>query len=118
MTNLTWNKCGESKTWCDFFTLNLTHEHFDDMEGVYIIWHTGNPAKTVRVGQGVIKDRLASHRDDRAIAGYKSHGMKVTWARVSATQRNGVERYLAEALSPLVGDRFPDVAAIQVNLPW
>jgi len=30
----------------------------------------------------------------------------------------GVEKYLADTLSPVVGERFPDRTPIKVNLPW
>lgn len=41
----------------------------------------------------------------------------VTWASLPAAYRGGVERYLATALTPLVGSTFPDVLPIEVNLP-
>ena len=112
-----WNKC-QSNVWCQLNSVNLAHQHFDNMEGVYIIWHGGNNPKTVRVGQGVIRDRLQAHRLDNEVQQYSAYTLFVTWAQVSANQRDGVERYLAEALNPLVGERFPDVTPIQVNLPW
>jgi hypothetical protein len=65
-----WMKCGnepESK-WCNLLALNLEHKHFNDLEGVYIIWHGGKgeiEAATVRVGQGIIRDRLTEHRKDK-----------------------------------------------------
>jgi len=88
------------------------------MEGVYVIWHGGQTPKTVRVGQGVIKDRLSAHRQDNQIKAYSQHGLFVTWASVPAAERGGVEAYLAAQLNPLVGERFPDVRQIAVNLPW
>lgn len=83
------------------------------MEGVYIIW---SGTSTVRVGQGIIKDRLGEHRNNRAITAHPS--LLVTWAPVAKLYRDGVERYLADVLKPKVGDAFPDVAPRQVNLPW
>jgi len=63
----------------------------------------------VRVGQGDIAARLAAHRTDPAITKYAGTGtLLVTWASVPAAQRDGVERYLANAWAPLVGDVFPD----------
>ena len=29
-----------------------------EQHGVYVIWHSGNPGRAVRVGQGNISDRL------------------------------------------------------------
>jgi len=111
-----WNKC-QSGGWCSLLTIDLEHEHFNSMEGVYIIWHGGDNPATVRVGQGFIRDRLASHKEDLDILAYKQFGLYVTWAQVAASQRDGVERYLAERFNPKVGSRFPEVDPIEVNLP-
>ena len=112
---LDWGMC-RPNTWCPLSTVDLDHEAFGT-GGVYVIWHGGTPARTVRVGQAaVIRDRLASHRDD--IQAYQRQGMLyVTWAQVSAGQRDGIERYLSEQLQPLVGERYPEALPIPVNLP-
>jgi hypothetical protein len=87
--------------------------------GVYIIWHSGNPGRVVRVGQGDIADRIGEHKKDQQVLTYKLFGsLYVTWASVSVFQRDGVERYLADAWKPLIGDRFPNVTPIAVNSPW
>lgn len=116
MLELNWTKC-ERNSWCGLITLNLSHRHFDNLEGVYIIWHGGNNPKTVRVGQGEIRDRLGKHREDNEILAYNNYGLFVTWARVVKEHRDGVERYLAERLKPLIGSTFPNVTPIGVNLP-
>lgn len=114
MLTVYWTKSTE-KEWLHLQRVNLTDV---TTEGVYIIWHGGNPSRVVRVGQGNIKDRLGCHRQDPKILSYGQHGLWVTWAAVSAAQRDGVERYLANAWNPLVGDAFPDVTPIAVNSPW
>jgi len=53
--------------WCQLLSLDLRHDLFRGLRGVYVIWHGGSAARTVRVGQGVIADRLAKHRNDPAI---------------------------------------------------
>ena len=83
--------------------------------GVYVIWYRGHPGRVVRVGQGDVAARLSAHRQDNAVLAYRSYGLLVTWAAVSVFQRDGVERYLANAWNPLVGDRHPDVGPIPVN---
>jgi len=116
--NLTWNKC-QGDDWCSLYSVDLDNSHFDNMEGVYVIWHGGNDPKTVRIVQGVIRgDRLAAHRDDPEVQIYSSYTLFVTWAKVATVFKNGVEAYLANTLNPLVGECFPDVTPIQVNLPW
>lgn len=114
---LNWIKCG-GQQWCDFLKLSLDHPHFNNLEGVYIIWHGGSNASVVRVGQGVIRERLMVHREDPAILKYKDFNLFATWAAVSTLYRDGVERYLAEKWNPKVGDKFPDSPAIEVNSPW
>ena len=113
---LHWNKC-DGNVWCDFFNVNLAHNHFDGMEGIYVIWHGGAPPNVVRIGQGVIRDRIAQHRQDPQILTFRSYGLFVTWASVLASQRDGVERFLGDQLAPRVGSRLPDAQPIAVNLP-
>ena len=78
------------------------------------------------VGQGNIAERLAVHRDDPSILRYTHFGLFVSWAEVAVSARDGVERYLADQLLPLAGERHPDVPPIvvqnvppiAVNFPW
>mgnify|MGYP003678116236 CR=1 FL=1 len=106
---LKWVKCSDH--WCSFQNVNLASVA---TEGVYVIWEDGGDNRAVRVGQGDIAKRLAQHRLDPAITQYGQ--LRVTWAAVAAQYRDGVERYLAENYSPLVGDRFPAAQPIAVNL--
>ncbi len=116
MLKLNWFKCDGYNHWCDFESISLTNV---TAKGVYIIWHEGNPGRVVRIGQGDIASRLGEHRSDRQIAAYISKGkLRVTWAAVSAAQRDGVEAHLSDRWPPLVGDVFPDVEPIAVNSPW
>ncbi len=115
--NLEWIKC-QGNQWCNLLTVNLSHDHFKNLEGVYIIWHGGQNARVVYVGQGIIADRLATHREELRNSGYAVLGLFVTWAQVRREYRDGVERFLAEGLRPLQGQRYPEVMPIKVNLPW
>ena len=98
--------------------LNLSSNHFDYMTGVYAICHGGYTPRTVRVGQGFIRDRLQAHRQDQAVQYYAHLGLYVAWASVPTDSLNGVEAFLAQELNPLLGERFPNVFPIAVNLPW
>lgn len=100
--------------WLDLQTVDLTDV---TTFGVYVIWHRGNPSQVVRVGQGNVADRLTAHKSDPDILAYAERGLSVTWAAVLVSQADGVERFLANQYSPLVGDRHPAVAPIVVNLP-
>src|SRR5437879_5138203 len=98
---VTWHRYPNG-CWCALAELNLADPHFAGREGVYIIWRGSDNHRVVRVGQGVIADRLQAHRGDREIL---SHGpaLLATWADVALHHRDGVERYLAEHYRPLVG---------------
>lgn len=92
----------------------------DDVEGVYIIGSKTKSGRvvTVRVGQGNVKERLTEHRNDARVRAYEQLGMLVvTWAMVPETQIDGIETYVARQLQPQVGERFPNVAPVEVNLP-
>jgi hypothetical protein len=114
MSDLTvsWGTCGDNNHWCDFIKLDLSSDYFKDLKGVYIIW---NADGVVRVGSGIIKDRIAAHREDKEITAYKD--LVVTWAQVNANQMEGVEKFLADQYNPKIGERFPDRTPIKVNLP-
>ena len=117
MRKLKWNRC-QHDLWCRLDTVNLQHVHFDDMEGVYIIWHGGEKPRVVYVGQGVIYKRLYEHREDERIQQYADHTLYVTWARVDKSSLDGVERYLADYWKPKVGEKHPDAPPIEVNSPF
>lgn len=110
---LVWIKCGDR--WCDFWTVNLQNVN---AYGVYVIWRGGPTPAVVRVGQGDIAERIAAHRNAIMISAQIGDAPAfVTWASVPLRFRDGVERYLADRYGPLVGEAFPAVAPIQVNLP-
>ncbi len=112
-----WETCRNAQ-WCSLNRVGLDHETISK-GGVYVIWHGGNPRGIVRVGQAsVIRERLTVHRSDQAIQKYANLGLFVTWSPVEASKRDGVERHLANVLNPIVGDKFPNVPPISVNLPW
>ena len=114
---LSWIKCTGNQ-WCQLLTVNLSHNHFDGLEGVYIIWHgQPNPA-VVYVGQGNVRERLMQHRQDPLILAYEDRGLYVTWAKVDYLQRDGIEKFLAEKWNPKVGKNYPAVTSIPVNSPW
>ena len=115
---LNWIKC-QGSVWCKLNSVNLDHEHFNNMRGVYIIWHGGTDPKVVYVGQGNIKERLEKHQSDSRIQGYDNLDLYVTWAAVLEEHRDGVESYLANTWNPIVGVDHPQTSPpIAVNSPW
>lgn len=117
MAQLNWVHCEGG--YCNLESLNLDHPHFNGREGVYVIWRGGQNPAVVRLGQGVIKDRIGKHRLDSKILQHKgTDRLYVTWAETTAGLRDGIEKFLANTLRPIVGDAFPLAQPIAVNLPW
>jgi hypothetical protein len=115
MLRLNWIK----STANEWLPMNFNLASVVPTTGVYVIWHAGPTPWTVRVGQGDIAARLGAHRNDTAITTHTiKGGLWVTWAAVQVPYLDGAERYLADQLQPLVGDRHPAVVPVPVNLPW
>lgn len=112
-----WMQCLGDQ-WCGLFDLDLNHSHFNNLSGVYIIWHGGPDAKVVYVGQGNIRERIVAHRTEPEITKYRANRLYVTWTSLPEDYRDGVERYLTDKWYPLVGVEHPRVTPIQVNSPW
>lgn len=90
----------------------------EDAFGVYVIWQLrcGSYGPfVIRAGSGHIRSRISNHMQDPQITSFRP--LRFSYARIPRPYALGVERYLGEALSPLVGDRFPDVCPIRVNVP-
>ena len=121
MTNVVWYKTNDLQNpWINLLSLDLGSDYFSNLEGVYVIWkHSNEYPNTVRVGQGIIRDRLQEHKDNSEITQKAiNNRLLVTWASVgSGNIRNGIEKYLADSLNPIVGERFPDIVSEVVNLP-
>ena len=115
MLNLTLIK-SEADSW---LPLPFNFASITPTVGAYIIWHGGQTPRIVRVGQGDIANRLLAHSRTPEIRNYSLFGqLMTTWAAVPGPYLDGVERFLADRLLPLTGDRRPDAAPIPVNLPW
>ena len=118
---LSWVRC-QDEAWCRLDSVDLTHEHFNNGHGVYIIWvGEEEPKVVVYVGQGNIKERLAVHRKNPEIFLYGDildTDLYVTWATVAQQDCDAVEAYLADKWHPKVGERYPQTPHIQVNSPW
>ena len=113
-TNVTWVKQGYH--W--FNLLEIAWSDVKEEEGVYVIWHPTYLPRAVYVGQGDLEDRFSKHRNDPEILEYAEDKLlHVTWAYVRQIYRDGVEKYLADNLDPLVGKDWPKVPGIVVNLP-
>ncbi len=117
MINVEWVKNPDNNQWFDLLRLNLESSYFQNKEGIYVIWYASpSEAKVIRVGQGIIGERLKEHRNNFQITQYSQYGqLKVTWAIINKAYLNGVEAYLFNYYKPLVGERAPTVIPISVN---
>ena len=112
-----WIKYADGK-WCNLETLNLEQEHFDGMQGVYVIWKGKDNRQVIYVGRGTIKDRLYKHRNDPRITKFGISKLYVTWASVHYGYQQGVEYFLASVLTPDIGEHYSITPPIPVNLPF
>jgi hypothetical protein len=110
-------KQGDGQHWCDLYRIPVTHEHFNDVAGVYVVWHNGHQP-VLRVGQGYIRTELSTLKLDPRIRTIAADTLVfASWALVERDIRDGVERYLIDMLGPQILAENPDVAPIEVNLP-
>ena len=114
-----WMKCLGDR-WCNLFDVMLESNHFDELDGVYIIWywHKKYLPCVVRVGQGSIREKLLQERQRPAMLALKDYDLLVTWVSVEESQRDGIEKYLGETLTPIIKRLLPEASPIRVMLPW
>ncbi|NLK50019.1 MAG: hypothetical protein GX294_05160 [Candidatus Cloacimonetes bacterium] len=117
---LNWQCCDLNKR-CRLVASNQFQYIPDDLFGVYVIWEfiTPHSKNIIRVGQGNIKERLCSHKDDSQIVGDSNmpRFLYVAYAKVDEEYVDGVEAFLGHALDPNIGKRFPNADMIEVNFP-
>ena len=99
-----------------FYTLNDV-ESANNALGVFIIWKS---SRVIYVGKGQIRDCLLACMNDRKIAKYRvrADSLIVSWAEVSPSDVEGVQRFLVEKLRPLENDQLPGARPIPVIFPW
>ena len=113
-----WEKCKRGM-WCILSELDLDHRHFNGLEGVYVIWQGEKNPVALRAGQGLIRKSLARERNDKdLLADAENHELYVTWAEVNPRFRDGVLRYVSQALKLELEDSCPSVTPVRINLPW
>jgi hypothetical protein len=115
MISADWIKCAGG-AWCALEGVDLTQVRG---RGVYVIWHDGDPPRTVHVGYGNISAGLGFSRLNQEILNYAENGtLRATWATVPEDQAQGALRFLMDQLSPLVADAPPAVEPLPMNAPW
>ena len=130
MITVQWQRCLKNSLWCQFNEKLLSNGRFEtrlgdhsvNISGIYIIW-TGIDNRTVlKVGSGIIKDKLEEHLRDPEIQAYKPTRLYVTWAStlsvIGAEEiQKGVEKFLDIVFKPKLAEHLPDIDLVMVNLP-
>ncbi len=111
-----WETCKRG-TWCNLSELDLGHEHFDDMEGVYFIWQGEENPVALRVSHGLIRECLAREQNDKDVLGNLKDEIYVTWGKVDRKFCGGIVRYIENILQPALESSSPDVESIEANIP-
>jgi hypothetical protein len=112
-----WVRCSGNE-WCRFNRLDLSHDYFKRFHGVYVLWFGDEPKTVLCVGHGNIGEQLCALTIRREIVEHQQFGLKVTWAAVGPDFREGVARYLAIELKPMIDDQITAYEDVAVNLPW
>lgn len=113
-----WQKCRRGG-WCCLSELDLAHSHFEDMSGVYVIWYEDESPLCLRVGRGFIRNCLIQELHDEDILVHRQkQELFVTWARVGSMFREGVTKYIGEALNQKLSSTVSNAEPIEVNFPW
>lgn len=96
---------------------DLGHGRFN-VQGVYVVWHSGRDAGALKAGHGVIKECLKAERTDPKVLEYELNGLYFTWAaQIPKDQLDGVVRYLCDNLKPKAQEGVPSAEPVEVNLP-
>lgn len=131
MITVHWQKCIKNSLWCPFNEKLLNDGRLESrlgdysagISGVYIIWAgTDNNHTVLKVGSGIIKEKLAAHLKDPEIQAYKPVRLYVTWASTLSVIgpekiQKGIEKFLEIVFKPKLAENLPDVDLVIVNLP-
>ncbi len=114
-----WKKC-TGKEWCELYRLNTSHDYFQELEGVFIIWYINDEEErnVLIVGKGNIATQLNDLKDDAAVRAFESHKVFVTWAIIPTKKIKGITVFLQKKLQPMINDDSSKGFAAKINLPW
>jgi len=116
MIKLDWIRSTQGE-WCSLFELDLSAEHFNDLSGVFMIWHAGERPETILIGSGNIRERLQGLKNDPRMYAHQRHGLFVTWAIAPAYRQPGMVAHLSRMLRPLMDESVSGQKPLEVSLP-
>ena len=111
-----WTKC-HGNNWANLYAVDLHHPHFNNLDGVYVVWHGGSKPEPLRVGAGPIRDSIKACRNDPAIRKFKDFEIYATWAPLDEGLSASAANYLAKKLSPKAQGPVPESPPVEINLP-
>jgi len=131
MIKLRWQKCIKNSLWCQFNEKLLKDDRLKarlgdrsvGISGVYIIWtEIDNNRIVIKVGSGIIRDKLSADLKNPEIQAYKPTRLYVTWASTLSAIgpeeiQKGIEKFLETVFKPKLVENLSDVDLILVNLP-
>jgi len=131
MMTVHWQKCIKNSFWCQLNEKLLNDGRLEarlgdysvGVSGVYIIWTgTENNRTVLKVGSGIIKDKLAADLKNPDIQAHKPTRLYVTWASTlsaigSEKIQKGIEKFLEIVFKPKLVEYLPEVDLVMVNLP-
>ena len=131
MITVHWQKCIKNSLWCPFNEKLLNDGRLESrlgdysvgISGVYIIWTgSANNRTVLKVGSGIIKDKLAADLKNPDIQAHKPTRLYVTWASTLSAIgpekiQQGIEKFLEIVFKPKLTGYLPDVDLVIVNLP-
>ena len=130
MVMLRWQRCIKNSLWCQFNDRLLNDGRLETrlgdysvgISGVYIIWTGIEDRIVLKVGSGIIKDKLTSDLRDPEIQAHKPARLYVTWASTLSVVgpeeiQKGIEKFLGVVFKPKLAENLPDVDLVMVNLP-
>ena len=131
MITVHWQRCIKNSLWCQFNEKLLNDGRFEtrlgdhnvSISGVYIVWAGIENRTVLKVGSGIIKDKLETHLRDPEVQAYKPTRLYVTWASILSVIgpkeiQKGVEKFLDIVFKPKLAEHLLDVDPVMVNLPW
>jgi len=111
ITSAIWVRNAQNNEWFDFLRLNFDSAYFRERKGVFVLWYAaGNQSKVIKVGSGNLSEQLKTLRVTPTVLQYGNYGtLKVSWIIANGNLRedqfNGVESFLFNLYSPLMGDK-------------
>jgi len=122
ITTAVWIKNTQNNEWFDFLRLNLDAPYFSgNRKGVFMIWYVSpGKSRVIKIGSGILADQLKNIRTNPQVLDFTKNGpLKVSWVTINGILKEeellGVERYLYDTYSPLIGEKSLG-DSIKINL--